>query len=46
MAKIRTVKPELFRREALFEAEEHYHLTPRLAFIGLFSCCDSKGHCL
>ncbi len=43
MAKIRTVKPELFRHEALFTAEKKTKLPLRLAFIGLFSCCDREG---
>ncbi len=41
--KIRTVKPELFSHEGLFEAEMDYHLPLRLAFIGLFTCCDREG---
>ncbi len=43
MAKIRTVKPELFRHDDLFEAEKHYQLPLRLAFTGLFGCCDREG---
>jgi len=43
MQRIRTVKPELFRHEGLFEAEKFYQLPLRLAFIGLFSCCDREG---
>lgn len=43
MAKIRTIKPELFRHEALFEAECTSKLPLRLAFIGLFTCCDREG---
>jgi hypothetical protein len=43
MPKIRTVKPELFRHEALFEAEQYYQLPLRLGFIGLFTCCDREG---
>lgn len=43
MGRIRTVKPELFRHEALFEAEQDYQLPLRLAFIGLFTCCDKEG---
>lgn len=43
MPKIRTVKPELFSHEGLFEAEMDYHLPLRLAFIGLFTCCDREG---
>ena len=40
MPRIRTVKPELFKHEALFEAEMTSNLPLRLAFIGLFTCCD------
>jgi hypothetical protein len=43
MPKIRTVKPELFRHEALFEAEQYHQLPLRLGFIGLFTCCDREG---
>ncbi len=43
MARIRTVKPELFRHEKLFEAEEITKLPLRFAFIGLFTCCDRDG---
>jgi hypothetical protein len=43
MGKIRTIKPEFFRHEALFEAEQAYQLPLRLAFVGLFTCCDRDG---
>jgi hypothetical protein len=43
MARIRTVKPELFRHDSLFEAEQECQLPLRLAFIGLFTCCDREG---
>ena len=43
MGRIRTVKPELFKHEGLFEAEERYQLPLRLVFIGLFTCCDREG---
>jgi hypothetical protein len=43
MSRIRTVKPELFKHEDLFEAEITYKLPLRLAFIGLFTCCDRAG---
>lgn len=43
MARIRTVKPELFRHEGLFEAEESSGLPLRVAFIGLFTICDRRG---
>lgn len=41
--RIRTVKPELFRHELLFEAEQETGLPLRIAFIGLFCCCDREG---
>lgn len=43
MARIRTVKPELFRHEALFEAEIKNKLPLRLSYIGLFTACDREG---
>ena len=43
MARIRTVKPELFRHESLFELEQESGLPIRLAFIALFSVCDKSG---
>lgn len=43
MGRIRTVKPELFKHEDLFEAEIETGLPLRLAFIGLFTCCDREG---
>src|ERR1700722_5875699 len=43
MSKIRTVKPELFRHELLFDAEQKTQLPLRLAFISLFTCCDREG---
>ena len=43
MSRIRTVKPELFRHLPLFEAEEKYRLPLRIAFVGLFTCCDRDG---
>jgi hypothetical protein len=43
VAKIRTVKPELFRHEKLFTLEQQKGLPLRLAFIGLFTCCDREG---
>ncbi len=41
--RIRSVKPELFSHEGLYEAEVHYKLPLRLAFIALFGCCDREG---
>lgn len=43
MARIRTVKPELFRHEGLYEAEQETGLPLRLAFIGLFTVADREG---
>lgn len=43
MSRIRTIKPELFRHEVLFEAEVEFQLPLRIAFAGLFTCCDKEG---
>ena len=43
MTNIRIIKPALFRCEKLFEAEQYTKLPLRLAFIGLFTCCDHDG---
>ena len=43
MSKIRTVKPELFRHEQLFEAEQKSEFPLRLIFIGLFTVADAEG---
>ncbi|WP_261509144.1 hypothetical protein [Burkholderia multivorans] len=43
MGRIRTVKPELFTHEGLFEAEQETGLPLRIAFIGLFTCADREG---
>jgi hypothetical protein len=43
VARIRTVKPELFEHEELFDLEKETGLPVRLAFIGLFTCCDRNG---
>jgi len=43
MARIRTVKPELFKHEDLYDLEEKSGLPIRVAFIGLFTCCDREG---
>ncbi|CAE6856846.1 hypothetical protein R75461_07758 [Paraburkholderia nemoris] len=43
MSRIRTVKPALFKHEALFDAERETGLPLRVAFIGLFCCCDREG---
>ena len=43
MARIRTVKPELFRHHQLFEAEVETGFPLRIAFAGLFTACDREG---
>lgn len=43
MARIRTVKPELFKHEDLHDLEKESGLPIRVAFIGLFTCCDREG---
>lgn len=41
--RIRTVKPEFFKHEELFEAEKQSGLPLRLSFIGLFGVSDRNG---
>ena len=43
MGRIRTVKPELFKHEDLFDLEKETGLPIRTAFMGLFTCCDKEG---
>jgi hypothetical protein len=43
MSRIRTVKPELFVHDVLFDAEQRYGLPLSCAFIGLFTLCDREG---
>lgn len=43
MGRIRTVKPELFQHERLFELEESTRLPIRVSFIGLFTQADREG---
>lgn len=43
MARIRTIKPEFFRHEALYEAEIADKLPLRLAYIGLWTAADKEG---
>lgn len=43
MGRIRTVKPELFTHEELFDLELESDLPIRIAFAGLFTCCDKAG---
>lgn len=46
MPRIRTVKPEFFKHEALFEAELETGLPLRIAYIGLWTQCDREGRFL
>jgi hypothetical protein len=43
MARIRTVKPEFFRHEGLFDAERETGLPLRVAFAGLWTAADREG---
>ncbi len=43
MPRIRSVKPELFMHEGLFELAKNHQWPVQLAFIGLFACCDRAG---
>ena len=43
MARIRTIKPEFFRHEGLYEAEIKYQLPLRISFAGLWTACDREG---
>src|ERR687890_378461 len=43
MARIRTIKPEFFRHEVLFEAEKNSGLPLRIAYAGLFTAADRAG---
>ena len=43
MARIRTVKPSLFRNEELFNSEKETGLPLRIAFAGLFTAADRDG---
>jgi len=43
MARIRTVKPDLFRHEGLFHLEQETKLPIRVAWSGLFTVCDREG---
>jgi hypothetical protein len=43
MARIRTIKPDFFRHEALFEAEITSGLPLRVAFAGLWTVADREG---
>lgn len=41
--RIRTVKPEFYIHEYLYDAEKDFDLPLRLAFSGLWTCCDREG---
>lgn len=41
--RIRTIKPEFFTHEVLFDAERETHLPIRVAFAGLWSAADRSG---
>lgn len=43
MARIRTIKPDFFRHEKLFEAESETGLPLRIAFAGLWTAADREG---
>lgn len=43
LPRIRTIKPEFFRHEGLYDLEVETQLPMRLAFAGLWTCCDREG---
>ncbi|MCB1704617.1 MAG: hypothetical protein KDI17_07135 [Halioglobus sp.] len=43
MGRIRTIKPEFFLHEGLFDLEQESQLPVRLAFAGLWCQCDREG---
>lgn len=43
MGRIRTIKPEFFRHEGLYDLELDTGLPMRLAFAGLWTTCDREG---
>ncbi len=43
MSRIRTIKPDFFTHEDLFDAEQESGLPLRLAFAGLWTQCDREG---
>lgn len=43
MARIRTIKPDFFKHSGLFDAERETGLPLRLAYAGLWVCCDREG---
>lgn len=43
MSRIRTVKPDFFKHEGLYDAERETGLPLRIAFAGLWTVCDREG---
>lgn len=43
MGRIRTIKPEFFVHFELYQLEQETKLPIRLAFAGLWTCCDREG---
>lgn len=43
MSRIRTIKPSFFLHHGLFLTEQRTGLPVRLAFAGLWTCCDREG---
>ena len=43
LQRIRTIKPEFFRHEGLYDLEKESGLPIRVAFAGLWTCCDREG---
>lgn len=43
MARIRSIKPEFFRHEGLYDLERETGLPLRVAFAGLWTACDKAG---
>ena len=43
MPRIRTIKPEFFCHEELFDLEQETGLPMRIAFAGLWTVCDREG---
>jgi hypothetical protein len=43
MARIRTIKPEFFKHEGLYDAERETGLPLRVAFAGIWTQCDREG---
>jgi hypothetical protein len=43
MSRIRTIKPEFFKHEGLFDLEQETRLPIRVAYAGVWTCCDREG---